>query len=142
VTNLHQTARDLERGAFLGAFNQNRQTSLHAGESVDVCEFGRRAWAQITPVQRAYALDGLFYAYWRVVYDEERQLQLTEKAASATSYLEAGDEEDLIQGLLHQDGTGEDATVTVTAVSVANVLNELDLLRHRLAMARAEASDE
>ncbi|MFD7986801.1 hypothetical protein ACFV4M_25935 [Kitasatospora indigofera] len=130
------------RNAFPAAFNEVRAESFRTKESMDVCEFGRRAWQQITPVQRAYALDSLFHAYWRAIHDEEQHSRLNAKAASGTSYLEVADEEDLIQGLLHQDGTGEDATVTVTAVSVANVLNELDLLRHRLAMARAEASDE
>ncbi|OKI14169.1 hypothetical protein [Streptomyces sp. CB03911] len=142
MTNLHPTARDLDQNAFLGAFNEARQTLLRAGESVDVCEFGRRAWQQITPLQRAYALDGLFHAYWRAVHDEEEHDRRETKAASATSYLEPGDEDELIEGLLHQTDQEEGATVTILAASVANVLAELDLLRHRLEMARAEASDE
>jgi hypothetical protein len=84
----------------------------HPG-GVDVVQIGHRAWKQLTPVQQAHALDGLFRAYVVQVGEEERAAQLDQAAADVKTYLEADDE-----------------------YLLSNVWDALALLRHRLAMAK------
>ncbi|MFF2077097.1 hypothetical protein ACFVXG_20335 [Kitasatospora sp. NPDC058162] len=128
--------------AFHAAFNEARQAARRAGESVDVREYGRRAWQQLTPVQRAYALDGLFGAYFWRIHEEETELRHQADTEAGRTYLHPDDLVTLGESLLYQDGGGEEATVTTLASSLSNVLSELDLLRHQLRQARAVAEDE
>ncbi|MFJ2580000.1 hypothetical protein [Kitasatospora aureofaciens] len=130
-----------EGHAFHAAFNEVRQASLRTEASVDICEYGRRAWQQLTPVQRAYALDGLFAAYFWRIHEEENELRHQADTEAGTSYLDEGDLLTLHESLLYQDGEGEEATVTTLASSLSNVLQELDLLRHQLRNARAAAEE-
>lgn len=121
---------------------QEARAKLHREHpgGIDVALIGHEAWRQLTPVQQAHALDGLFVAYIVRLHDEERFARLDAAAATAKTYLE-GDDEYVLQDAL---GTvtrpiAEDAQVTVCASALANVLDELDLIRHRLAMATQEA---
>ncbi|MFJ7242359.1 hypothetical protein ACIQWB_35270 [Streptomyces olivaceus] len=126
---------------FHGAI-QAARTKLHNQQpgGVDVALIGHEAWRQLTPIQQAHALDGLFVAYILRLHDEERSRRLDQAAAEIKTYLE-GDDEHLLQDAL---GTvrpiGEDTEVTVCASALANVLDELDILRHRLAMAKRDAN--
>ncbi|MEU1421502.1 hypothetical protein [Kitasatospora sp. NPDC005751] len=127
--------------AFYAAFNQARQAAHRKGDSVDICEYGRQAWQQLTPVQRAYALDGLFIAYFWRIYEEEIELRHQADTEAGKSYLDPDDLTTLHESLQYQDGEGEGATVTTLASSVSNLLQELNLLRHQLRNARAAAED-
>lgn len=124
---------DNDRHAWDGAFNEARQ-ELKDERSVDIAEFGRRAWQRLTPVQRAYALDGLFAAYYRVITDEEAYDRLTEAAQTTDTVLHPDDLTSLTESLLHPQGEDELATVTNLASSVANVVDEVALLRRKLDM--------
>jgi hypothetical protein len=147
MTNFWQTFEGIvpeisdDRTAWTAAYNEVRQFNRRAGASVDVREYGRCAWMQLTDVQRAWALDSLFSAYFRVIHDEEQSLLLAGKAATDGSYLQPGDVDDLTEALLHQEGDGDQAVVVVLASSVANVLQELELLRHRLSMACPDGAE-
>lgn len=109
----------------------------HPG-GIDVTRIGHEAWRQLTPVQQARALDGLFVAYIVRLYDEERTQQLDTAAADETkTYLEPDDEHLLADSLAGAEAIGPDAQVDgVCASALANVLSELDLLRHRVAMTK------
>ncbi|MEV7600040.1 hypothetical protein AB0O91_21930 [Kitasatospora sp. NPDC089797] len=128
--------------AFHAAFNEARQAARHVGESTDVREYGRWAWQQLTPVQRAYALDSLFSAYFRRIHEEETQLRHRADTEAGRTYLHPDDLVTLSESLLYQDGDGEGATVTTLASSLSNVLAELELLRYQLCQAHAVAEDE
>ena len=127
--------------AFHAAFNEVRQASLRTEASVDVREYGRRAWQQLTPVQRAYALDSLFSAYFWRINEEETELRHQADTKAGKSYLHPDDLLTLNESLLYQDGDGEGATVTTIASSVSNVLQELALVKHQLLNARAEIAE-
>jgi hypothetical protein len=105
---------------------------------VDAKLIGHRAWRQLTPVQQAHALDALFAAYIVRLHDEERAAQLNQADQTVKTFLQ-GDEEHALQQVL---GTvrpiTEDTTVRVSAADLVNILDELDLVRHRLDMARRE----
>lgn len=103
---------------------------------VDVSLIGHRAWQKITPVQRARALDSLFHAYVIQLCEEERADQLGAASAAVTTYLE-GDEEYRLHSALSQVRPIDDRTeVTVSALDLSAVLDELDLIRYRLTMAK------
>ncbi|MGW2539454.1 hypothetical protein ACWC5I_00900 [Kitasatospora sp. NPDC001574] len=124
--------------AFHAAFNEARQVAHHSGASTDVREYGRRAWQQLTPVQRAYALDGLFIAYFWRIHEEEIELRHQADTDAGKSYLHPDDLTTLHESLQYQDGEGEGAAVTTLASSVSNLLQELALVKHQLLNARAE----
>lgn len=121
---------------------QEARSKLHREHpsGVDVALIGHEAWRQLTPIQQAKALDGLFVAYIVRLHDEERASRLDAAAATVKTYLE-GDDEHILYDALGTVGRpiAEDAEVAVCASALANVLDELDLVRHRLAMARREA---
>lgn len=111
---------------------------------VDVTKIGQHAWQQITPVQRAHALDGLFQAYFMKIYDEERAARLDTAAADETkTYLETDDVYLLHDALSGSHPIGEDTEVNrVCASALCNVLAELELLQHRLAMTKDPAQGD
>lgn len=101
---------------------------------------GQHAWMRLTPEQRLHALPGLWSAYYQVIAQEEHAQRLNAAAAdSTTSYLGDNDEAVLNLSLTDADLTDPDAPlIEVDARALHNVLAELDLLRHRLAMTRGE----
>lgn len=103
-------------------------------------QVGHNAWRQLTPVQQANALDELFGAYVMRLHMEEMEQQRDQASATATTYLAGDEEHDLWEVLSAVPRPIEDdATVDkVPARSLGNVLSELDLIRHRLAMATQE----
>lgn len=104
---------------------------------VDVAAIGHEAWRQLTPLQQAQALDGLFVAYIVRLHDEERAALLDQAAAEAKTYLQDDDEYLLHDALNAVRPITADTKVNgVCATALASVLDELDLLRHRLAMAK------
>lgn len=129
-----------DSSSFYGAVQEAR-TKLHREHpgGIDVVLIGHEAWRQLTPVQQAQALDGLFVAYIVRLHDEERAARLDTAAAEVKTYLQGDDEHILRDALFGIQPLGEDATVDgVCASALANVLDELDLLRHRLAMAKRD----
>ncbi len=120
---------------------QEARARLHREQpgGVDVASIGHEAWRQLTPIQQAHALDDLFVAYIIRLHDEDRAAALDTAAAEVKTYLEADDEYLLHDALNGVRPIGADTTVDgVYASALANVLDELDLLRHRLAMAKAD----
>ncbi|MFF2511667.1 hypothetical protein [Streptomyces sp. NPDC058086] len=129
-----------DTSAFYGAVQEAR-AKLHREHpgGVDVTLIGHEAWRQLTPVQQAQALDGLFVAYIVRLHDEERAAKLNAAAAEVKTYLEGDDEHMLHDALGAVRPIGEDTEVNgICASALANVLDELDLLRHRLAMAKRD----
>lgn len=126
--------------ALYGAVQEAR-AKLHREHpgGIDVARIGHEAWRQLTPVQQAQSLDGLFTAYIVRLHDEERARQLGAAAADETkTYLEPDDEHILADSLAGAESLGPDTQVDgVCASALSNVLSELDLLRHRLAMSKS-----
>lgn len=114
----------------------------HPG-GIDVAKIGHEAWKQLTPIQQARALDGLFVAYICRLHDEERHQQLNAAADDETkTYLEADDEHILADSLAGAAPIGPDTQIDgVCGSALANMLSELDLLRHRLAMAKTDKEE-
>lgn len=94
----------------------------------DVVAIGHRAWKQLTPVQQARALDLLFHAFVLQLTDEDQTSRLADASASVKSYLQGA--------LSAARPIDDDTTVTVNAADLSNVLDELALIRYRLAMTR------
>ncbi|MFE4701429.1 hypothetical protein ACFRIC_30645 [Streptomyces sp. NPDC056738] len=125
---------------------QEAQAKLHRedpGAWIDVKAIGHAAWRELTPVEQAHALDDLFVAYVLRVNDEQRAARLDQAAAEVKTYL-VGDDEHILQDQL---GTvdrpiAEDTEVKVCASALANVLDELDLIRHRLSMRDREGEKQ
>jgi hypothetical protein len=108
------------------------------GRSAGLIEIGHAAWRQLTPIEQAHTLDTLFTSYIMRVIDEERERELSAAAADdTTTYLGPDDLPHLADCLSHIDVIDEETQVQgVFADSLRNTLNEIDLLRHRLAMAK------
>lgn len=103
---------------------------------VNVVQIGHHAWRQLTPVQQAHALDLLFTAFVLQLNEEDRAGQIGQAAAAVTTYL-TGDEEIELHAALGEVRPIDAITpVTVNALDLSNVLDELELVRHRLAMAK------
>jgi hypothetical protein len=104
-------------------------------DGVDVVKIGHAAWRQLTPVQQARSLDLLFHAFVLRLNEEDRTTQLDQAVAAVKTYLTGDEETELHIALGEVRPVDDDTTVTVNARDLSNVLDELDLLRHRLAMA-------
>lgn len=114
-----------------------KQREEHAGRSIGLIEIGHAAWRNLTPVEQAHTLDALFTAYITRVIDEEREQALGAAAASdVKTYLGPDDLPHLAERLGAAGPIGDDTEVEVYADSLRNILGEIDLLRHRLAMAK------
>ncbi|MGW2226827.1 hypothetical protein [Streptomyces formicae] len=141
MNDFNEIVSEMVSGSDLYAAVQEARTKLHREHpgSIDVTLIGHEAWRQLTPVQQAHALDGLFVAYIVRLHDEERAAKLDAAAAEAKTYLEGDDEYLLHDALGAVRPIGEDTEVNgVCASALANVLDELDLLRHRLAMTKRD----
>jgi hypothetical protein len=98
---------------------------------------GHRAWKQLTPVQQAHALGLLFNAFVLQLHEEDQADRLARESAAVTTYLQAEEEIELHRALGEVRPLGDNTLVTVNAVDLSNVLDELTLVRHRLAMAKS-----
>jgi hypothetical protein len=107
---------------------------LAPGQSVPMDEIGRHAWAHLSEQDRADAIPNLMTSYATRVHDEEAERSRARDAADpeVTTYLADGDMALLWDAYL--DSTAEQASVGRRAL--LNVLSEVELLRHRLDMAR------
>lgn len=106
--------------------------------SYGLIEIGHAVWRQLTPIEQAHTLDTLFTTYILRVIDEDRERRLSAAASEDTkTYLEPDDLPLLAECLSYveviDDGTQLEG---VPASSLHNALSEIDLLRHRLAMAK------
>lgn len=117
-----------------------KQLEEKPARSYGLIEIGHAAWRQLTPIEQAHTLDALFTAYISRVIDENRERQLTDRATSdVKTYLGPDDLPHLAECLAGVDVIDEDAQVQgVYADSLRNALDEIDLLRHRLAMAERD----
>ena len=123
-------------GAFGALWHQWRHRLLRSNGSVDVADFGRRAWRDCTEYERTLALNGLFTAYALRILDEERQQCLADAVKDDVTYLEADDVFWVQQALGPEvDVTSEFAVAEgVLAAPLDRILKELELLQFRLAM--------
>lgn len=136
MTEFNEIASAITNSRDWYAAIQQSRTLLHRENpnGVDCSTIGHHAWRQLTPIQQAKALPDLFTAYVVRLHEEERAAKL-QATASAKTYLEGDDEYILQDALTSVRPIGEDTTIDgVCASALANVLDELDLLRHRLAM--------
>lgn len=114
------------------------------GLNIDV--IGLHAWNELDEAQRKAELPHLLGCYVRRVSEEEnaRNMEVAVRDTTKT-YIDDFDVTILWEDLypvLHKIGKGVDIEVTVNAGSLVNVLSELSLLQHRLAMRDAGASTE
>lgn len=139
MTDLDDVADGFTTSTDWYAAVQQARAQMHREQpgGVEVAAIGHAAWRQLTPVQQAHALPDLFVAYIVRLHEEERFRQLQDASAEVKTYLE-GDDEHLLQDALGAVRPITEATTVdgVCASALANVLDELDLLRHRLAMAK------
>lgn len=147
MTDFEQIASAFTSNTDWYAAVQEARARMHREQpgGIDVASIGHEAWKQLTPLQRAKTLDDLFVAYICRLHDEERTTALDAAAAEAKTYLEGDDEYILHDALssVRPSGIGPGTTVAgVCASALSNVLDELDLLRHRLAMAKLQDGDQ
>jgi hypothetical protein len=104
----------------------------------DTSLIGLRAWQRLDPQAQARQMPSLLGCYVRRVIDEENS-RLLDRAARDTGKSYLGDFDldsltDSLFGVRELLGHGIDVDVTVNAEALANVLAELELVQHRLAM--------
>ena len=135
---------EFETAGWYAAWQEARQAVKHiaGGKGYSVAGIGWVAWNELGPAQRRDALNQFFTDYYLSVVEEEREQQLQKDAASGTSYIEGWEPYELMRliGEL-RDPRGPDhvvlddeTVVTVGAKALLAVLNELDLVQHRLKM--------
>lgn len=133
---------DLDTTGLIAAVREASAELLRETPSgVDTTTIGHRAWKQLTPVQQAHALPLLFHAFVLQLNDEDRYDQIAQAAAAVKTYLSGEEEIEMHRALGEVRPVNDDTTVTVSAVDLSNVLDELVLVRHRLAMATAEGGE-
>lgn len=123
-----------------GAVNQaSAELHFERPGGIDVTIIGHRAWKKLTPVEQAEALPDLFSAYIVLLSEREQAEQLAGFEATHETCLE-GDDEYLLQDALNGvRPISEDTTVDkVCASALSNVLDEVALLRQRLAKAKSD----
>lgn len=101
------------------------------GVSADA--IGLTAWTSLTAAERRDELPHVLGSYVIRVYDEEHSKTLTEHAADPThTYL--GDHDEAILWDCAVETPNGDGEVPANRRALLNVLCELELIRHRLAM--------
>lgn len=98
---------------------------------VDTQQIGIRAWESLTLAEQQEALPQLLASYVHVVQDQEHDQRLDLEAEDTThTYLDVAD-----TSMLWDSATcGTDGETSVDRKSLINVLCEVELLTHRLAM--------
>lgn len=112
-----------------------------AGRGEVMQTIGVRAWSRLTVEQQIRDWPHALASYVHQVMDEENSKQMERAVQSATSYLGDFDVTVLTESLhAVRDliGNGIEVDVEVDAQALANVLDELALLQHRVAMLRPE----
>ncbi len=142
MTDFEQTADEtLPPGLYEKVLDQF-DTATGAGG--DINAIGLRAWHTLDAQARAQQLPHLLGCYVRRVIDDENSKVLDRTARdTGKSYLGDVDVASLSDSLFPvRDllGHGIEIEVEVDAESLANVLAELELLQHRLAMRDAAGS--
>jgi hypothetical protein len=144
MSDFKQTADDmLPPGLYEKVLDQ---FGTAAGAGGDINTIGLQAWRELDAQAQAQQLPHLLGCYVRRVIDEENSRVLDRVARdTGKSYLGDFDVVSLsdslfsVRGLL---GHGIEVEVEVDAESLANVLAELELLQHRLAMRDAAGSTD
>lgn len=116
-----------------------------AGKGEVVQNIGLRAWSRLTDEQRHRDWPHALASYVHQVMDEENAKVMDRAVQSATTYL--GDfDVTVLSEALHSVrdliGNGIEVEIEVDAQALANVLDELDLLRHRVAMLRQGGGEQ
>lgn len=137
MVDFEQTADEtLPPGLYEKVLAEFDRVAKTGGDDTNV--IGLRAWRRLDPQAQARQMPSLLGCYVRRVIDEENS-KLLDRAARDTgkSYLGDHDVDSLTDSLFSVAallGHGIDVDVTVNAESLANVLAELELVQHRLAM--------
>lgn len=93
-------------------------------------EVVRHAWMKLTPEQQRAEMDHLFNAWFITQMNIRKWLELDAKEPDANTYLHHGD----LEIFEHIGDTIEDGMITIGAAQLQRILNEIELLRHRLKM--------
>jgi hypothetical protein len=110
---------------------------VNDGDSVSLEGAGLQAWQHLSPVERAESLPALLGAYTRLVHDEETSKRMERRANDSThTYLDDLDTTLLWEAT--QSPADRQGQVRAERNALLNVLCELDLLQHRLAMRDAD----
>jgi len=131
-----------EPGPLYAQVLESTRLLLTPGRSVPVDEIASHAWAHLTEQQRADAVSVLMTSYASQVHYEQAEQSHTRAASDpdVTTYL--GDFDMAMLWDTHADTTSGPDETTVDRRALLNVLCEVELLRHRLAMARNETSQD
>lgn len=117
----------------------DRIAKAGSGEVMQI--IGMRAWSRLTDEQKVRDWPHALASYVHQVMDEENAKVIDRALRSATTYL--GDHDvvmltEALHSVRDLIGNGIEVDIDVDAQALANVLDELELLQHRVAMLRAE----
>ncbi|HZU54826.1 MAG TPA: hypothetical protein VFA06_03050 [Actinocrinis sp.] len=130
-----------EAGALRAQVLASARLLLAPDRRVTMAELGRHAWARLTAQDRAAAVPELMATYITRVQREVAERVYANDAADAavSTYLRAIDVPMLWDS--HQAAGGSDEA-TVDRQALLNILCEIELLYHRLAMAHPAAGQD
>lgn len=120
--------------AVLAAMNATRAAG---SEPMRLDDIGQAAWNSLTPYKRRAALPSILGIYVQRVIDEQHALAADHDAHNPDlhTYLDPADEAIAWDAYHDDNSTGQS---TIERDTLLNILCELDLLRHRLDMARRQ----
>jgi hypothetical protein len=134
----------LEPGLYRKVLDEFDKLAGKAGASVNL--IGQRAWAQLTEEQQRHQWPHVLGAYVRVVMDEENDRLAERNARDLTkNYADSDDVTSLSDSLFAVEkllGHGIELTVEVDAQALSNVVAEVELLQHRVAMLRQQVGGD
>lgn len=128
---------DHEAPAFYQAVLKAFEDLPQQPSGVETKFLGMAAWHSLTREQQADQLPVVLGAYVQLVHDEEHEMQAEEAAADSTrTYVRVEDIATLWDSV--DDRQNQFGEVPAHRQALLNVLCELELLQHRLAMTKDE----
>jgi len=112
---------------------------LEPGRPVGMDVIARHAWDRLTPQQRADSIPELLVCFVTRVQYESLQQEYAKVAAGPDTTTYLGDHDMTILWDALAESRDDQETITVDRQALLNTLCELELLRHRLDMARSES---
>lgn len=114
-------------------------TLLEPGRPIGMDVIARHAWSRLTPRQRADSIPELLVSYVARIQYESLQREYANVAAGPETNTYLRDHDMTVLWDVLTESRDDQEEVTVDRQALLNVLCEIDLLRHRLDMARGEA---
>ncbi|MHA6762076.1 hypothetical protein [Streptacidiphilus sp. PAMC 29251] len=145
MTDFDALAEDmLEPGLYQKVIAEFDKLANKPGASINLV--GLRAWEQLPAQQRSRDWPHVLGVYVLRVMEEENSKR-TDREARDTTRTYLGDHDvaslsDSLHSVREFLGHGIDVNVNVNAEALANVLAELELLQHRVAMLRNQDGDQ